>query len=157
MLAASLPSPGPAAPTSRPSPQRRTLPPCRPTPPLPSWPQSAEPGSTHRRGATTAAHRRLPALAGRAPSDYFLPVYRRHEVSVEHEITLPVPDDARPHDYGDAGAYGPAIAAAIAGATARATGAYAGALLVADARELGDAHTPGRGARRAGGLRVLSA
>jgi hypothetical protein len=67
---------------------------------------------------------------GASPSDYFLPVYRRHEVSVEHEIILSLPDDARPHDHGDAGAYGPAIAAAIAGATARATGAYAGALLV---------------------------
>ena len=67
---------------------------------------------------------------GASASDYFLPVYRRHEVSVDHEITLPVPDDARPHDHGDAGAYGPAIAAAIAGATPRAVGAYAGALLV---------------------------
>ena len=67
---------------------------------------------------------------GASESDYFLPVYRRHEVSVDHEITLPVPADARPHDHGDAGAYGRAIAAAIAGATPRAAGAYAGALLV---------------------------
>src|SRR5258708_2332565 len=67
---------------------------------------------------------------GAGPSDYFLPVYRRHEVSVEHEIRLPVPGDARPHDHGDVGAYRPAVAAAIAGATPRATGAYAGALLV---------------------------
>ena len=67
---------------------------------------------------------------GTGPRDYFLPVYRRHEVSVEHDITLPVPGDARPHDYGDGGAYGPAIAAAIAGSTSRASGAYAGALLV---------------------------
>jgi len=66
---------------------------------------------------------------GASASDYFLPVYRRHEVSVDHEITLPVPDDARPHDHGDAGAYGPAVVAAIAAATPRA-GAYAGALLV---------------------------
>jgi hypothetical protein len=63
-------------------------------------------------------------------SDYFLPVYRRHEVIVEHEITLPVPDDARPHDYGDGLAYAPAIAAAIANASPHATGAYSGALLV---------------------------
>jgi hypothetical protein len=68
---------------------------------------------------------------GGAPqSDYFLPVYRRHEVSVEHVITVRVPDDARPHDYGEIGAYALAIASAIAGATPRATGAYAGALLV---------------------------
>jgi len=73
-----------------------------------------------------------PAPAGprsTGPSDYFLPVYRRYEVSVEHDIRLPVPGDARPHDHRDAGAYGPAIAAAIARATPRATGAYAGALL----------------------------
>lgn len=67
---------------------------------------------------------------GIGQSDYFLPVYRRHEVSVEHDISLPVPNDARPHDYGDAGAYGPPIATAVASATATATGAYAGALLV---------------------------
>ncbi len=76
---------------------------------------------------------RTPTVKGKGgtgPRDYFLPVYRRHEVSVEHDITLPVPGDARPHDYGDGGAYGPAIAAAIAGSTARASGAYAGALLV---------------------------
>jgi hypothetical protein len=68
--------------------------------------------------------------SGRSPSDYFLPVYRRHQVSVEHEITLPIPDDARPHDHEDAGVYGPAIAAAVAASTPRATGTYAGALLV---------------------------
>ena len=67
---------------------------------------------------------------GAGPRDYFLPVYRRHDISVDHEITLPVPEDARPHDYGNTGAYGPAIAAAIAGATPRATGAHAGSLFV---------------------------
>jgi hypothetical protein len=75
-----------------------------------------------------------PVPAGNAarsgPSDYFLPVYRRLEVSVEHDITLPVPTDARPHDYADSDAYGTAIATAIDGATWSAAGAYAGALLV---------------------------
>ena len=102
-------------------------------PPLPSL--AAVRGARQRPGnGTHDGSAPAPAgpggAVGASPSDYFLPVYRRHEVSVEHEITLPVPDDARPHDHGDAGAYGPAIAAAIAGATARATGAYAGALLV---------------------------
>ena len=88
------------------------------------------PATTRQRDARRHRPPRLQARAVRRPSDYFLPVYHRHEVSVEHEITLPVPDDARPHDYGDGGAYAPAIAAAIAGATPRVTGAYAGALLV---------------------------
>ncbi len=66
---------------------------------------------------------------GGGASDYFLPVYRRHEVTVEHQLTLPVPSDARPHDYGEVRAYEAAIAAAIASAAPRATGAYAGSLL----------------------------
>ena len=43
---------------------------------------------------------------------------------------MPVPPDARPHTESEGIAYARAIAAAIAGATPRATGAYAGALLV---------------------------
>lgn len=64
------------------------------------------------------------------PRDYFLPVYRRHDISVEHVITVPVPEDSRPHDYPDSGVYGPAISAAIASSAARAAGIYAGSLLV---------------------------
>jgi hypothetical protein len=67
---------------------------------------------------------------GAGASDYFLPVYRRHEIRVDHEIALPVPDDARPHDHGDASAYGRVIAAATAAWTPVTAGAYAGALLV---------------------------
>jgi hypothetical protein len=63
-------------------------------------------------------------------SDFFRPVYRRHEVSVEHEVTVPVPTDARPHTIGEQAAYDHATTAVIAGATARATGICAGSLMV---------------------------
>jgi hypothetical protein len=84
------------------------------------------PGTGTEDGSAAAAG----ADGGAGASDYFLPVYRRHEVTVDHEITLPVPADARPHDHGETGAYSRAIAAAIADATPRAADAYAGALLV---------------------------
>ena len=60
-------------------------------PPLPSWPQSAEPSSTHGNGTHDGSSPPAAGAGGAPPSDYFLPVYRRHEVSVEHEITLPCP------------------------------------------------------------------
>lgn len=70
------------------------------------------------------------ASRGIGPSDYFLPVYRRHEVSVEHEITVPVPNDARPNDYGNEDAYGPAIARVVEAVSPHVTGVYAGSLLI---------------------------
>lgn len=71
-----------------------------------------------------------PAGGRRGSSDFFLPVYRRHEVSVEHDLVVPIPRDARPHTESEGIAYARAIAAAIASATPHATGVYAGSLLV---------------------------
>ncbi|MGH3402491.1 MAG: helicase-related protein [Streptosporangiaceae bacterium] len=87
------------------------------------------PGNGAKTGsAATSAG--LGGRGGRRPSDFFLPVYRRYEVSVEHDLVVHIPVDARPHTEGEEDAYGRDIAAAIAGATPRANGAYGGSLFV---------------------------
>jgi hypothetical protein len=84
-----------------------------------------------QKGADGAARTAIHATGGRkGPSDFFRSVYRRHEVTVEHDLVIPVPTDARPHTVPEQPAYDQAIAAAIRGATALATGVHAGSLFM---------------------------
>jgi Helicase conserved C-terminal domain len=86
----------------------------------------ADDGEASGRRASTSAD----ASGGpKRPSDFFRPVYRRYDIEVEHDVEIPIPVDARPHTVGEQPAYDRAISAAVADATARATGVHAGSLL----------------------------
>lgn len=63
-------------------------------------------------------------------SDFLRPVYRRYDVTVSHELTIPVPADARPHTTPENAAYAAAIIAAARLHTPSQTGQHAGALLI---------------------------
>lgn len=82
--------------------------------------------------AVEGAHRDGPAPRRRrgGNSDFLRPVYRRYDVTVSHELTIPIPTDARPHTTPEDAAYTAAIAEAAQLHTPSQTGQHAGALLI---------------------------
>ena len=83
------------------------------------------------RGALAAtAGQTLPAgpTASAGKGDFFRQVYKRYDVTVEHELQIALPSDARPRSAMEQNSYDLAVTAAVATGFPAATGQNAGAL-----------------------------